>query len=93
MPMKKSSKIKKRKQYTKDELIMIGRGTSFATNMKVQMLLTIGVLWDVFNFSEEDINEFVDRYHEMLDSYNAGNEDIETWAKNIEELTGIKIEV
>jgi len=82
-----------RQQYTKEELILMAKGTNNAINMKVQMLLTIGVLWDIFEFTEEEINEFVDRYHEMLESYNAGNEDIRKWAENIKREIGIEIEV
>lgn len=58
---------------------------------KAHLLLTLGVLWDIFNFTKEDMDLFMDKYEELLSSYNDGNEDINEWQKNLTEVVGIQI--
>lgn len=78
---------------SKDELCrQANREAALITaSEKAHLLLTISVLWDVFDFDENNISEFMEAYHTVLDSYNSGNEDMDLIAANIYEMTGIKI--
>lgn len=78
---------------SKQALLQKGLRTQINSVYKANLLLTIGVLYDKFNFSADDVNDFVSLYNEVLISYNAGNENLQEWAKNIEELTGVIIKI
>lgn len=83
------------KNHTKSKAQLIAGAKNNASLIKASnqahLILTITVLWDCFNFTEDEINEFMDRYEELLTSYNDGKEDIHEMSKTIEELIGVKI--
>ena len=85
--------MKKNHNVSKAELIRKAQDYKTRVSYRANLLCTLAILWDCFDFSEEDISEFVDKYSDLLESYNNGNEDLEQIAKNLEELTGVKIEI
>ena len=44
---------------------------------KANLIMTICVLADCFDFGKVRINRFVDRYKELADSFQEGNEDLQ----------------
>lgn len=56
---------------------------------RVGMITAIAVLWDYFDFSKEDIELFIDKSKELIDSYNNGNEDPSQWIESIKTEIGI----
>ena len=58
---------------------------------KANMLMTICVLHDCFGFGETRIHRFVDRYKEIADSFQHGNEDLNKINEEIWERFGVKI--
>lgn len=58
---------------------------------KANMIMTICVLHDCFGFGEKRINRFVDRYKDIADSFQQGNEDLNKINEEIWERFGVKI--
>ena len=85
--------MKKKHNVSKAELIRKAQDYKTKVSYRANLLCTLAILYDCFDFTEEDINKFVEHYGELLESYNNGNEDLEQIAKNLEELTGVKIEI
>lgn len=60
-------------------------------SQKANLLITICILADCEGRGKKRINRFLDNYNILLDSYNAGNEDIHKISDIIYERFGIKI--
>ena len=85
--------MKRKHNVSKAELIRKAQDYKTKVSYRANLLCTLAILYDCFDFTEEDISKFVEHYGELLESYNNGNEDLEQIAKNLEELTGVKIEI
>lgn len=44
---------------------------------KANLIMTVCVLHDCFGFGKKRVNRFVDKYKELADSFQAGNENLE----------------
>ncbi len=58
---------------------------------KANLIMTICVLADCFGFGKKRINEFVDRYQELSQSFQKDNENLKNINEKIWERFGVKI--
>ena len=61
---------------------------------KGNMLISLIILHDKFDFDAADLNEFVDSYHDVLEYYNASNQYdklLEEWNNYFWDYAGIKV--
>lgn len=56
---------------------------------RVSLMVSICILWDKFDFSKDEVIDFVASHDEFLRSYNAGNENLSAIIDNIKAETGI----
>lgn len=62
-----------------------------ASAYKAFMLLGLMALRDEFDFGTVRLQRYIDKMHDLLDSYNKGLISIDDLNKTIEEETGIKV--
>lgn len=58
---------------------------------KANLIMTICVLSDCFGFGKKRINEFVDRYQELAQSFQKDNENLKNISEEIWERFEVKI--
>lgn len=61
---------------------------------KANLLITMVILNDKFDFDDKDLNEFVDSYHDVLEYYNESDryqELLEEWNQYFWEYAGVKV--
>lgn len=58
---------------------------------KANLLITLGILIQMYDFSSDDCNNFVDTYGEVLNNFNLGLENVDDLAENIYQYCGIQI--
>lgn len=58
---------------------------------RANLIMTICILHDCFGFEEKEIQDFVDRYKELADSFQHGNENLETINQELWERFGVKV--
>lgn len=76
-------------EYKKQEKI------NFAAAGKANLIVSLSVLVDEFEFSPEDLNRFMDAYNDVLDYYNSESKSygklLDDWNNFFYEYAGIKI--
>lgn len=63
-------------QQRKDNLLISAAG-------RANLIISLMVLADKFDFTEEDLNKFIDEYEKQLDAYNSG------YVKSVRDFTGV----
>ena len=83
----------KRKQTSEDFIAQLHKKAEkkFAEGNRSGLIMSVLILWDTFDFTKDDIDNFVDNYQILLESYNDGHEDLEAWVEGIKEEIGIDI--
>ena len=63
-------------QQRKDNLLISAAG-------RANLIISLMVLADKFDFTEEDLNKFIDEYEKQLGAYNSG------YVKSVKDFTGV----
>lgn len=50
---------------------------------RANLIISLMVLADKFDFTEEELNKFIDEYEKQLDAYNSG------YVKSVKDFTGV----
>ena len=58
---------------------------------RVCMMLSVAILADVFDFEDDEVEEFMQAYKALADSLGIGQDDIDTIKKNIQERFEVKL--
>lgn len=58
---------------------------------KANLIITLCVLHDCFGFGKKRINDFVDKYKGLADSFQEGNEDLEQINQELWERFDLKV--
>ena len=58
---------------------------------QANMILTLTVLRDGFDFGTVRLERFIDKYQDLLDSYNKGYISVEDLAETLKKETGIRV--
>lgn len=65
--------------------------TGVVVGGRAGLLISLAILWDVFDFTREDMIKFCDSYQELFLSYADGNEDPADWYEGLKRECDIDV--